>query len=45
MEHSPSLEAKVMSQDIPQYLWHPEVHYCLDTSTLVAFILKQISPL
>lgn len=45
MEHSPSLEAKVMSQEIHQYLWNPGVHYCLDKSPLVASILKQINPL
>jgi len=45
MEHSPSLDAKIMSQEVPQYLWNPGVHYCLEKTTLVAFILKQISPL
>lgn len=44
MEHSPSLDAKIMSQEIPQYLWNPWVHYCLDKTPLVAFILKQIKP-
>jgi hypothetical protein len=45
MEHSPSLEAKVMSQEICQLVWNLGLHYCLDRSPLMASVLKQTKSL